>query len=226
MGPYLETLGEDDEDGKIERKQKVYRILVVDDSLMNRKMLCKLLISCGHTCIQAVDGLDAIKKVQDNTDFVPVPFTPFHNPTPGDSESSKSAQLRKLSIESPSTEAEEDQRITPRMLMGFEDPVPLPPASPATVERANYISSASFCSFDAILMDFMMPNMDGPTATRAIREMGYMGPIVGVTGRTLTLECSSLGAFAVLPFMCLDIGSSPFHRLDGLYSLPLDIMIH
>ena len=34
-------------------------------------------------------------------------------------------------------------------------------------------------------MDFVMPNMDGPTATKAIRHLGYRGPIFGVTGNAL-----------------------------------------
>ena len=40
-------------------------------------------------------------------------------------------------------------------------------------------------NYDAIFMDFMMPKMNGPDATRAIRELGYTGPIIGVTGNAL-----------------------------------------
>ena len=46
-------------------------------------------------------------------------------------------------------------------------------------------SMASNTPFDAITMDFQMPNMDGPTATKLIRDMGYTGIILGVTGNAL-----------------------------------------
>ena len=42
--------------------------------------------------------------------------------------------------------------------------------------------------YRVITMDFQMPNMDGPTATRIIREMGYRGPIIGVTGNALRTD--------------------------------------
>lgn len=56
-------------------------------------------------------------------------------------------------------------------------------------------------TYDAILMDFVMPNMDGPTATKTIRELGVTIPILGLTGNCLPrdvdwfIEC---GATAVM----------------------------
>ena len=49
-------------------------------------------------------------------------------------------------------------------------------------ERIDSSNGGHGSPFDAILMDFIMPNMDGPTATRQLRTMGYTGVIFGVTG--------------------------------------------
>ena len=38
--------------------------------------------------------------------------------------------------------------------------------------------------FDLVLLDYQMPNMDGPTTAQVLREMGYRGLIVGMTSRT------------------------------------------
>ena len=38
--------------------------------------------------------------------------------------------------------------------------------------------------YDVLFMDFVMPKMNGPDATQAIRELGFTGPIIGVTGNS------------------------------------------
>ena len=90
----------------------VYRLLIVDDSVLNRKMLLKTLRAAGHVCDEAEDGLIAVAKVKE-------------------------------------------------------------------------MISSDAKAYTAILMDFVMPNMDGPTATKEIRALGYTAPIFGVTGNTL-----------------------------------------
>ena len=45
----------------------------------------------------------------------------------------------------------------------------------------NTANNETSTSYDAILMDFVMPVMNGPDSTRAIRELGYTGAIIGVT---------------------------------------------
>jgi CheY-like chemotaxis protein len=56
------------------------------------------------------------------------------------------------------------------------------------VEMVASRIASSEDSYSAILMDFVMPNMDGPTATKAIRGLGYEAPIFGLTGNTLSSD--------------------------------------
>jgi signal transduction histidine kinase/CheY-like chemotaxis protein len=109
----------------------VYDVLVVDDSGLNRKLLCKLLRASGHTCEEASDGRYAIDKVK------------------------------------------------ARMARG----------------------AGGSSSYDVILMDFVMPNMDGPTTAEALRGLGYSGPIIGVSGNAQESNVNyfmACGADAVL----------------------------
>ena len=56
--------------------------------------------------------------------------------------------------------------------------------------------------YDVILMDYQMPNMDGPTAARTIRELGCYAFLVGVTGNVMPEDIDHFkkhGANAVLP---------------------------
>jgi signal transduction histidine kinase/CheY-like chemotaxis protein len=66
----------------------------------------------------------------------------------------------------------------------------------------DMVKKVSDGGYDMILMDFEMPVMNGPTATRVLREMGCLCPIVGVTGNVLVADVDyflSQGADAVLP---------------------------
>ena len=95
-----------------------FDILVVDDSKLNRKMLCKVLRSEGHSCDEAEDGIHAVQKVRMkmNTSI----------------SKSKLMSIDDISMDSDNTKNDDDR----------------------VVEKPY---------FDAILMDFVMPNMDGPT---------------------------------------------------------------
>ena len=50
------------------------------------------------------------------------------------------------------------------------------------------VKEKGLTAYDAILMDFVMPVMDGPDATKALRELGYLGPVIGCTGNTLYMD--------------------------------------
>ena len=105
------TLGDDFNKRMITDDIEKYRILLVEDSPLNRKMLSKLLKSKGHAIEEAADGQKGVDIVKQAAD--------------------------------------------------------------------------AGRNFDVILMDFVMPVMDGPTATRAIRAMHIRTPIFGLTGSLL-----------------------------------------
>jgi signal transduction histidine kinase/CheY-like chemotaxis protein len=68
------------------------------------------------------------------------------------------------------------------------------------VDKASAAMVAN-ADFDVILMDYQMPNMDGPTATKLLRENGCNAFIVGVTGNVMAEDVAHFkkcGANAVL----------------------------
>lgn len=60
---------------------------------------------------------------------------------------------------------------------------------------------------DVILMDYQMPNMDGPTASSKMRSLGYDGVIIGVTGNSLQSDMNNFVS----------------HGADRVMTKPLDL---
>ena len=56
------------------------------------------------------------------------------------------------------------------------------------VHRVRDIMQEGSACYDVILMDNVMPNMDGPTASKELRALGYKGLIIGVTGSALPVD--------------------------------------
>ena len=119
--------------------------LVVDDSSMNRKMVCRVLHENQQfVCEQAEDGRIAVEMVR--------------------------------------------QKICQDATIDTIHP----PSTECGLQKTNY---------DLILMDYQMPNMDGPTAIAEIRKLGFKGIILGLTGNALQIDKESMlaaGADGVL----------------------------
>ena len=82
------------------------------------------------------------------------------------------------------------RKMLVRLLRGYCDLIG--EASDGQEAINNLISSSSQgISYDIIIIDYQMPNKDGPTATKEIRSLGYIGLIVGVTGVTTSEEVSN-----------------------------------
>ena len=157
---------------KNEFEERKFKFLVVDDSMINRKMLCKLLTSDGHTCVQASDGLDAVEKVKNNMS-AQMTSRLSSDPSENDNININNNEIIHLdNINITNISMNDNENNDPSMDLHNLRNTDL-------MENNYYL--------DAILMDFMMPNMDGPTATTIIREMGFTGPIIGVTGGFIIL---------------------------------------
>eukprot|EP01042_Synura_sphagnicola_P036872 gene36872-biopygen32267 len=53
------------------------------------------------------------------------------------------------------------------------------------LEAVQLLRSRDITTFDIVMMDQIMPRMDGPTAAEEMRAMGYKGLVIGVTGNGL-----------------------------------------
>jgi CheY-like chemotaxis protein len=142
---------------------KSYHILIVDDSIPNRKMLNRLLTREHHIVTEASDGDIAVELMQNLIQDREKAKLSLINRKSAMHERNANTENAVTSLVS----AEYEPLSTDRTMKQDElsnDPIQIPPM------------------FDLILMDYYMPNMTGPLAIEQIRKLGYEGMIVGVSG--------------------------------------------
>ena len=149
------------------------RVLIVDDSLMNRRMLARMLETEGFECFQAVDGLAAVAVVNRAVMHRINCARPTVDPI---------AALRGGSLRIGS-----QHTGFLRCNSSGEDPENSVRSAGRTAQRA-----------DVILMDSNMPKMNGPDAIIEIRKMGFTFPIFGVTGDENHVSFMKAGADGVM----------------------------
>lgn len=142
---------------------RALRILVVDDSAPNRKMLGRLLTREHHVVIEASDGSEAVMIMQDLI---------------RDRENAQALidYHRMQSHQTCSKERTSFGQFSDTTV-SFQQSCE---ARPPLKDLVNEIEIPQM--FDIILMDYYMTSMNGPTAISAIRKLGYEGMIVGISG--------------------------------------------
>ena len=74
--------------------------------------------------------------------------------------------------------------------------------------------------YDVVLMDYNMPNLNGPEAARQLRSIGYSGLIVGITGMTERGDLDAFHAAGVDFVLTKPVNEDELDQLlDGEYSL-------
>lgn len=149
---------------------QVLSVLIVEDNIVNQKVLAKQLRKRGHNVYVANHGLEGIQKLKRSYYWItnqdtgsPAP------PTPMDISPAPTPPLADTSMGPPSIPASASR--TANLAASIEEPA----------------SDDLPINIDIVLMDLEMPIMDGMTATRRIRELQKTGhiirhvPIIAVT---------------------------------------------
>ena len=142
-------------------------ILVVDDSAMNRKMLVRMLITKGFACCEAEDGMAALCEVSRMNFRKSIAGSKFGDVSPVP----PSAGGGTLVGSSPQIVARKRNTILAAKARYGQ----------SIAESLEFGSQQNFV-IDAVLIDSNMPRMNGPEAVIEMRKIGFLGPIIGVSG--------------------------------------------
>ena len=142
------------------------RVLIVDDSLMNRRMMSRMLEAEGFDCHHAVDGLAAVAVVNRAVMM------------PNNSSRKSHGPLSARRGTTPGAHATAGLRNTGYYRKGSNGG----DRREKSLRSTGSNGSGSGVPTDVILMDSNMPKMNGPDAIVEIRKLGFKFPIFGITG--------------------------------------------
>ena len=147
------------------------KILVVDDSSICRSMTCKTLVSI----CEKEQYLVQCEQADCGKTAITMVQNKFNNNVFEDINSIK----------------QEQQHLAQKQ----------PPNDTADTSADANINADSINNYDIILIDYEMPVMNGSTTIHSIRELGYQGKIIGLTGSSETRDIDRMtqaGADVVL----------------------------
>jgi len=85
------------------------------------------------------------------------------------------------------------------------------------VDRINQMKKDNITLYDIILMDWEMPRMNGPTATKTLREIGYQGLIIGLTGNTGSEEVKEFISHGADHVLCKPLEIEKYDKIVKEY---------
>lgn len=144
--------------------------LVVDDSAMNRKVMRRLLMKNAHKVTEAVNGVEFLKVMEASF--------------------AKSLLSLTASTGNSCTASPIGGKVGD-VIATAKDIVKVFPATAPTAPTAVSGDSECVSEYDVVLMDHLMPLMNGAEATQNMRERGYRGLIIGLTGHCVGMEKES-----------------------------------
>jgi CheY-like chemotaxis protein len=164
------------------------RLLVVDDAISNLKMLTRLLTSRGYVCEQAMDGQQAVDLYRKRTaQAAVVAMTEAEVEVEVEKGGLGTKQPQQQQLGASSISLPESGLSPPAAGDGSTTSPQLPVPVRVQVPGSDVPgpSASAEMTFDAIVMDFEMPVMNGPSAAKLLRSLGCSVPIIGVTGNVL-----------------------------------------
>jgi CheY-like chemotaxis protein len=147
------------------------RVLLVDDSKLILRVTSKTLSSLGVVCHTALDGKQAVEMIRKVCRRTSLPLAPSSIDI-----DSEECGVKVSPGASPSCSGTRGRTSSASVV----DKTPNPNIATPCLWNNNY--------FDLVMLDKQMPVMDGLQTCRELRQVGYAGTIIGVTGSCMPSE--------------------------------------